>query len=112
MKSMFIAALVVFVCGVADSGFNTASAQGVSLTCEQGAPNSWKTCEAQPDDAGMYIWTVTGGGQLDSSVCTSTSNVCTAICKKGSRSGQIQVAVYSTSGALIGNANRSLGCVS
>lgn len=111
MKSVLFALLTLVVWGVADSSFNKANAFAVVLHCEQGNPNSWKTCEASPEDAGMYIWTVSGGAQLDSGVCTTTSNVCTAICTKGSRSGRLHVSVYDTSGALIGTASRSLGCI-
>lgn len=84
----------------------------VTLTCEQGAPGSWKFCEVAPEGYPTYIWSVSGGGVLDPYVCTSTSTACTAFCMRGSRTGFLHVSIYNSSNQLIGSATRGLGCVS
>lgn len=92
--------------------WSTPAQAAVTLICEQGAPGSWKMCEAQPEGQPTYVWSVSGGGILDPYVCTSNSNICTAFCKQGSRSGYLNVSVYNSSNQLIGSASKSLGCVS
>lgn len=111
MKSVqaFLLASASLVFGAAYSG----SAQAVvTLQCEQGAPGSWKLCEAQPEGQATYVWSVSGGGVLDPYVCTAGSNLCTAFCKMGSRSGYLNVSVYNSANQLVGSARKSLGCVS
>ena len=80
------------------------------LSCEQGAPSSWKLCEVNPDTYSRYVWWVSGGAVLDPYVCTENSSACTAFCTSGSTSGFIHVSVYNASNQLVATRQRSLGC--
>jgi len=103
---------LVLVCAVlAICGMYSTSASAVTISCEQGAPGSWKVCEAHPEGYSKYVWSVSGGGVLDPYVCTIDSTVCTAFCQRGSRSGFLNVSVYNQLDQLVGTASKSLGCV-
>ncbi|MBL8263893.1 MAG: hypothetical protein JNM58_15855 [Xanthomonadaceae bacterium] len=91
---------------------NEAGAQStLTLTCEGGDPNSWKVCEVQPDTYPTYVWSVSGRGVLDPSVCNSSSSICTAYCQAGTGSGTLHVSVYNSANQLVGTRSKSLGCV-
>lgn len=82
------------------------------LSCEQGAPGSWKFCEVIPDTYPTYVWSVSGGGVLDPYVCTTNSSACTAYCHAGSHSGYLHVSIYNSSNQLVATKSKSLGCIS
>ena len=89
MKPMVTMAVIV-VAAFAGNMLSPAPAHAQStlvLSCEQGAPGSWKFCEVIPDTYPTYVWTVSGGGVLDPYVCATSSSACTAFCQSGSRSG-------------------------
>lgn len=111
MKSIVIPVLAT---GILTLGFSYSepARAAAKLTCEQGAPGSWKVCEAMPEGYPKYIWTVSGGGIMDPYVCTSDSNLCTAFCMRGSTSGFLHVSIYNSSNQLVGSTSKSLGCVS
>jgi hypothetical protein len=105
-KALAISAVLAGLCVT-----GSAIAQsGLRITCEQGAPTSWKFCEAIPETYASYVWTTSGTAVLDPYVCTTSSNVCTAWCSHTSSQGYLHLTAYNASGTPVASATKALGC--
>ena len=112
MKQVLFSLVAVALAAACTLTAKEAAAQSTfTLTCEQGAPNSWKVCEVWPATHPTYIWSVSGRGVLDPYACNAASSACTAYCQSGSGSGYIHVAIYDSANQLVATRSKSLGCV-
>lgn len=90
-----------------------AKAYDFGVTCEGGAPNSWKMCEAITDYPGTktYQWYGNAGALLANN-CQRGKQFCSTYCGIGSNSSTaIFVNVLNVSGQLVGTASKTIGCV-
>lgn len=104
-KALAVSAILAGLCV---SG--TAMGQQLSVHCEQGAPNSWKLCEAYPETYASYVWTSSGTAVIDPYVCTTSSNVCTAWCNHTSQQGYVHLTVYDGAGTPVASRTKAVGC--
>lgn len=83
------------------------------VNCEQGAPNSWKMCEAVTDYPGTKVFQWYGNsGVMLAANCNSGRRFCSTYCSSGAGSGAtIFVNVLNSSGQLVGTTSDSIGCI-
>jgi hypothetical protein len=89
-----------------------ASAYDFYAYCEQGAPNSWKACEAATDYPGRKTFQWYGNtGALLAANCSNGRQFCSAYCRPGAGAGTaVFVNILNSSGQLVGTASDTLGC--
>lgn len=94
-------------------GAGEAKAYDFYLTCEQGAPSSWKMCEAVTDYPGPKTFQWYGNtGTLLADNCRTGRRFCSTYCGAGSTANTaIFLNVLNSSGQLVGTASKTIGCI-